>query len=184
MKILSVKSVIVLLAAVAVPSISMAAACKPAISEAEVKTTQDKWGKGLVEIGAAKNPKAEAQKFIADIYAYQNGPVLFKPTVASTDEFRQTPEEALSYFVTGQDKEDKGFALAPYTKVRFENHAITYDCNTAISMGNYYFTGKDGKETKVTYTMGFVKEPDGKIKINIQHSSLPYVAEKAKDKKG
>jgi hypothetical protein len=170
----SVYTAVALLALATAPSFAWAASCTPAINETEVKQTQEAWGKGLVAIGAAKDHKAVAEKFIADLYAYNEGPVLFKPTKAAEDEFRQTPDEALSYFVTGKIAEDKGFALAPYTKVRFENHAITYDCNTAVSMGNYYFTDTDGKETKVDYTMGFLKGADGKLKINIQHSSLPY----------
>lgn len=174
MKIFSIHAATLVLTALAAPSITLAATCKPAISEAEVKSTQEKWGKGLVEIGAAKDPRAVAKQFIADIYAYQEGTVLFKPTKAAADEFRETPDQALSYFVKGDVPEDTGFALAPYTNVRFENHAIIYDCNTAVSMGNYYFTAKDGKVTKVDYTMGFVKTKDDKIKINIQHSSLPY----------
>lgn len=112
---------------------------------------------------------------IANTYAFQEGKVLFKPTKASAPEFRDTPEEALSYFVKGNIAEDQGLALASYTSVRFENHAVTYDCNTAVSMGNYYFTGKDGSVAKVDDTMGFIKTNDGKVKINLQHSSLPYL---------
>lgn len=174
MKVFSINTTAIVLAAILAPSVTMAATCKPAITESEVKNTQEVWGKGLVEIGAAKDPKADAEKFIASIYGYQEGKVLFKPTKASAEEFRDTPDKALSYFVKGSIPEDKGFALAPYTQVRFENSAITYDCNTAVSMGNYYFTDKDGKETKVDYTIGFVKYDDGKIKINVHHSSLPY----------
>ncbi|MGG7518484.1 hypothetical protein ACQ3G6_11415 [Allorhizobium undicola] len=172
-KILS--AAVIAAAAFAVPTLASAATCKPSITETEVKQAQENWGKGLVAIGAAKEPKAEAEKFIAEVYGFKEGKVLFKPTKASAPEFRDTPDEALSYFVKGSVAEDKGFALAPYTNVRFENNAITYDCNSAISMGNYYFTAKDGSVTKVDYTMGFIKGADGKLKINLQHSSLPYV---------
>ncbi|MCF1435232.1 hypothetical protein GOZ97_07990 [Agrobacterium vitis] len=153
---------------------SRAENCPAAISETDVLQAEERWGKGLVEIGAAEDAKTAAKKFIADTYGYQEGTVLFKPTKASVVEFRDTPEDALSYFVTGRLAEDHGFALTPYTNVRFENHAIIYDCKTAISMGNYYFTAKDGSVTKADYTMGFIKTADGHLKINIQHSSLPY----------
>ncbi|MDQ0455991.1 hypothetical protein [Rhizobium paknamense] len=171
----SIFTVSALMTVLAAPAATWAASCTPSITEAEVQQAQQNWGKGLVAIGAAQDPKATAEKFISETYAYQDGKVLFKPTKAAVTEFRDTPDEALSYFVKGSLPEDQGFALAPYTNVRFENHAITYDCNTAISMGNYYFTGKDGSVTKVDYTMGFIKTADGKLKINIQHSSLPYV---------
>ena len=41
-------------------------------------------------------------------------------------------------------------------------------------MGNYFFTGPDGSDTKVEYTFGYVRGDDGKLKINLHHSSLPY----------
>ena len=43
-----------------------------------------------------------------------------------------------------------------------------------MAMGNYYFTGPDGKETKVEYTFGYIIGKDGKLKINLHHSSLPF----------
>jgi hypothetical protein len=89
-------------------------------------------------------------------------------------QFRDTKEEALSYFVGGKEPEDKGFALAPFTKVRFENHQITTDCDSALAQGNYYFTTTDGKEVKVEYTFGYVEDTQGNLKINLHHSSLPY----------
>jgi hypothetical protein len=39
---------------------------------------------------------------------------------------------------------------------------------------NYFFTPKEGKEVKVEYTFGYIKGKDGKLKINLHHSSLPY----------
>lgn len=100
--------------------------------------------------------------------------MLFKPTKAAADQFRGTKDEALSYFVTGNIAEDKGFALAPYSKVRFENEGMVIDCDSAMAMGNYYFTTTDGKDIKVEYSFGYVKDEDGELKINLHHSSLPY----------
>ncbi len=60
-------------------------------------------------------------------------------------------------------------------KVRFENSGTIIDSDSAISMGNYYFTDTNtGKETKVEYTFGYKKDKDGKLRINLHHSSLPY----------
>ncbi|MEM8830616.1 MAG: calcium-binding protein [Cyanobacteria bacterium P01_G01_bin.19] len=81
----------------------------------------------------------------------------------------------MSYFVGGIISEDQGFALAPFTDVRFENEGIiTYD-DTAISMGEYFFTQTDGSEIKVEYSFGYIRDENGELKINLQHSSLPYV---------
>ena len=69
--------------------------------------------------------------------------------------------------------EDKGFAINPLTKVRFENSGIIIDGDRAIAMGNYYFTDLSGSEAKVEYTFGY-KLIDGKLKIDLHHSSFPY----------
>ena len=47
----------------------------------------------------------------------------------------------------------------------------------AIAMGNYYFTSAaDGSKTKVEYTFGYKKNADGKVRIFLHHSSVPFVA--------
>lgn len=144
------------------------------ITTEEVEAAQDAWGNGIVEIGKAEDPKQAAMDHIDKFYGFEMGSVLFKPTLASEDQFRGTKQEALSYFI-GQDlKEDKGFALAPYTKVRWENEGIIVDDDSAVAMGNYYFTKTDGEEVKVEFTLGYVKDENGNLKINLHHSSLPY----------
>ena len=166
------KQVIALLAATALP----VAAVAGEITTAEVEAAQIAWGNGIVKIGKSDNPKAAAVDHIDEFYGYEEGDVLFKPTLASVDQFRGSKKEALSYFV-GQDmKEDKGFALAPYVAVRWENEGIVTDGNTALAMGNYFFTDTDGNETKVEYSFGYIKDEDGNLKINLHHSSLPFSA--------
>lgn len=144
------------------------------ITKEEVITAQKSWADGIVAIGKADDHRRAALNHLNTLYAYDLGPVLFKPTKAAADQFRGTKEEALSYFVTGSVPEDKGFALAPYAKVRFENEGIIIDCDSALAMGNYYFTSTDGKEIKVEYSFGYVEDKNGKLKINLHHSSLPY----------
>nr|WP_010131522.1 hypothetical protein [Microbulbifer agarilyticus] len=144
------------------------------ISKEEVLAAQKGWGEGIVKIGKAEDPKQAAIDHIDKFYAYGMGPVLFKPTLASVDQFRGTKKEALSYFI-GQDmEEDKGFALAPYTNVRWENEGVITDGDSALAMGNYFFTKEDGEEVKVEYSFGYVKDEDGNVKINLHHSSLPF----------
>lgn len=144
------------------------------ITQQEMLAAQKAWGDGIVHIGAARDHKKAALAHIAALYGYDQGPVLFKPTKARVVQFRDDVDEALSYFVGGKEPEDKGFALAPFTKVRFVNHAITMDCDSALAQGNYYFTTADAKEIKVEYTFGYVRDKNGRLKINLQHSSVPY----------
>ncbi len=147
------------------------------ISEAEVRAAQQDWGEGIVNIGGAEDPEARASELLDTLYAYDLGDVLFKPTLAAADQFRGAKEEALSYFVGGAIPEDKGFALAPYTNVRFDNTGIVTDCDSALAMGNYFFTTTEGEEVKVEYSFGYVKDAAGDLKINLHHSSLPYSPE-------
>lgn len=144
------------------------------ITKEEVIAAQEQWGEGIVAIGKADDPKATALNFLNTLYGYDIGEVLFKPTKAAEKQFRGTKDEALSYFVKGVVPEDKGFALAPYTKVRFENEGIVLNGDSALAMGNYYFTTTDGKEIKVEYSFGYVKDANGALKINLHHSSMPY----------
>ena len=144
------------------------------VEKADVKAAQQAWGEGIVAIGAADDARAAANEHIATLYAYEQSPVLFKPTKAAQEQFRGSHEEALSYFVTGQIDEDKGFALAPYTNVRFENADIVTGCGHALAMGNYYFTTADGDEIKVEYSFGYIVDEDNALRINLHHSSLPY----------
>lgn len=147
------------------------------ITKTEILAAQKAWGDGIVAIGAAEDHKKAAMEHIHKLYGYDMGPVLFKPTKASVVEFRDTKEEALSYFVGGKEPEDKGFALAPFTKVRFDNKGTIIDCDSALTMGNYYFTKTDGEEIKVDYSFGYARDKDGTLKINLHHSSLPYKPE-------
>lgn len=144
------------------------------ITQEQVLAAQKQWADGIVTIGAAIDHKQAALEHLNKLYGFDIGQVLFKPTKAAADQFRGTKDEALSYFVGGSIAEDKGFALAPYTKVRFENEGITIDCDSALAMGNYYFTTTEGQEIKVEYSFGYVEDKDGNLKINLHHSSLPY----------
>ncbi len=154
------------------------------ITEAEVHQAQKVWGDGIVAIGNAytnkQDYKALATNHVKTLYAYNKGTVLFKPTKAAVKQFRLTEPEAISYFVTGVEPEDHGFALQPWTKVRFENAGIIIDCDSAIAMGNYFFTDANtGKEAKVEFTFGYVRGADGKLLINVHHSAFPYNPPKA-----
>ncbi|MFT4683918.1 MAG: hypothetical protein ACJA1H_002131 [Glaciecola sp.] len=151
------------------------------ITKEQVLSTQDNWGKGVVKIGSLKENRTECEKFtnefLTELYSFNDGPVLFKPTKCEIEQFRATQPEALSYFIAGEDRvcrEDKGFAINPWTKVRFENTDLILEGNRAIAMGNYFFTDLNGNEAKVEYTFGY-KLISGVLKIDVHHSSFPYI---------
>ena len=149
------------------------------ISVAEVEGAQQAWGEGIVAIAAAHTSGGDfvdlATNHVNTLYAYQMGPVLFKPTLAAIDQFRPTFDTALSYFVAsnGACPEDKGFAIKGWTNVRFENSDVIIGDNTALAMGHYFFTAPDGSEVKVEYTFGYIEDEKGKLRIQLHHSSMP-----------
>ena len=150
------------------------------ITKDQVLEAQEKWGSGVVKIGSLKDNRKECEAFASDfldqLYSFETGEVLFKPTKCKFEQFRPTKAEALSYFIAGEDcacKEDGGFAINPWTKVRFENSGFILEENRAIAMGNYFFTDLNGNEAKVEYTFGY-KISEGILKIDLHHSSFPY----------
>ncbi len=154
-----------------------------AITAEEVADAQKAWGEGIVKIGKAYTEKGDYKQLASDhvkkFYNYDEGTVLFKPTLASEKQFRLGFDGALSYFVGGNENypEDHGFAIKPWTKVRFENAGTIIDASgdTALAMGNYFFTPADGSpEVKVEYTFAYKKDKDGNLKIISHGSHLPY----------
>jgi len=149
------------------------------ITKQNVLDAQAKWGAGVVKIGSLRQSRpaceAYANEFLEDLYDFK-GIVLFKPTKCAVMQFRPTQAEALSYFIAGDNRacsEDKGFAIQPWTKVRFENTGMILEEHRAIAMGNYYFTDLTGDETKVEYTFGY-RNTHGNLKIDLHHSSFPF----------
>ncbi|KST65278.1 hypothetical protein BC008_20815 [Mastigocoleus testarum BC008] len=149
------------------------------ISREDVINAQKAWGDGIVAISKAyingEDYRVLAAEIIETLYGYDEGTVLFKPTKAAKEEFRLTKEEAISYFVQGIVPEDHGFALQPWSKVRFENAGVVVHYDYALAMGDYYFTDvRNGQEIKVDFTFGYKKNKDGKLLIDLHYSSFPY----------
>lgn len=152
------------------------------ITEQEVVAAQEAWGKGIVNIGKVYSEGGDYRKAAADhinkFYAYDQSLVLFKPTLASVEQFRPSFDGALSYFVGGNASypEDKGFAIKPWTNVRWQNAGITNNiCHMAVAMGNYYFTSAEGgDETKVEYTIGYIRDSEGNLRMAVHKSTIPY----------
>lgn len=141
---------------------------------------QEKWGRGIVEIGKAyldkKNYLLTTEKFLDTLYFFDEYTILFKPTKASKLQFRSSREEFLSYFI-GYNKvsdEDKGFALEPWKEVKFENFNFCKYENFVLSMGNYIFINYDNNQTKVEYSFGYLFDKNNQLRIVMHHSSLPF----------
>ncbi|MGB7565501.1 MAG: hypothetical protein WBM08_12230 [Prochlorococcaceae cyanobacterium] len=69
---------------------------------------------------------------------------------------------------------DKGFALKGWRQCDIKNAAIFTIDNTATTRGNVMITDKNGKVGTVDKTWEYYKGPDGKLRIILHHSSLPY----------
>lgn len=154
------------------------------ITAAEVEAAQRAWGEALVAISTEheKNGQAAAKRLAEQVidtaYGYNLGPVAFKPTLAAAPTtFRTTKDGALAYFVGGDTQyPDSGFALKGWRAYEIDNAAIVINGTTAISTGNVTLTDSKGAKTKVDKTWGYVRDPQGKLRIVSHHSSLPYQA--------
>jgi hypothetical protein len=153
------------------------------ISEAEVAAAQSGWCNALVSISTTfandgrEAATALAGRILDDAYGYNLGPVLFKPTLTVAPQtFRTTREGALAYFVGGNPNfpQDDGFALRGWTGCEVRNAAIHINGDVAKTMGNVTLTNKDGSKTTVDKTWAFKKTDDGKLRIVLHHSSLPF----------
>jgi len=159
--------------------------CSKAITVKEVLDAQQAWGQALVNISKICDgqgqaaAKAEAERVIDSAYGYGvYGQVLFKPTLAyGSQTFRLTRAGALAYFVGGDPNfpTDTGFACKRWTGWKVKNAGVRMRGTTAITMGIVELTNKDGEVTAVDKTWGFVKGKDGKLRIILHHSSLPYI---------
>ena len=155
------------------------------ITVAEVEAAQQAWGQALVAIATEHDTKGHAAakalagQALDSAYGYAMGPVLFKPTLTVAPQtFRTDRQGALAYFVGGDSKYpgDSGFALKGWRNFEISNAGILITGNSAISMGNVTVIDAKGARTTVDKTWGYTRGPDGKLKIVLHHSSLPYQA--------
>lgn len=156
------------------------------ITYEEVNAAQQAWCDALVKIGQLKESggdyKAYAEQVLSEAYNYDHGKVFFKPTLAfGAQTFRNDKQGALAYFVGGDANypDDKGFALKPWVKARYDNageknEGIQIYGSVAITMGNVWVTDKDGNEVMVDKTWVFKKGKDGKLRIIVHKSALPF----------
>ena len=146
--------------------------------EEDIINIQKEWASGIVKMGELSNDRDSLESFTSDfldkIYDFQNQ-VLFKPTKAANEQFRNSKGSAYSYFIAGDDREcqeDNGFALSNWTEILFDNSNIIINEDIAIAMGNYTFKNEASK-IKVEYSFVYKNYGD-EIKVILHHSSLPY----------
>ena len=153
------------------------------LKEEDLNTAISLWGDGLVAIANAfdrkgfETARSTASKMLDDLYAFEDGSVLFKPTMASGEQtFRPTKDGALAYFVGHSDEYplDGGFGIKGWRKVVSETSECFIDGNIAMWKGWVTFTDKNGSITKVDKSWGYKKDDDGVLRIVLHHSSLPY----------
>ena len=139
------------------------------------------WCDALLAISKAgmegKDAKALAIEVLSTAYNYDNGKVLFKPTLAfGKQTFRLTKEGALAYFVGGNPDypKDTGFALKNWVQAKFDAADVITHGDIGIFMGNVYLTNDKGEQTMVDKTFVFKFNKEGKPVIIVHKSALPY----------
>ena len=162
-----------------------------AVTEKEVLAVQAAWADAIANISKVYAEDGDyigaAAEAAGELYAYGHSDVLFKPTKAAEHPFRPTAEEAMSYFVGASGRfggysEDGGFAInggRGWAKCVHDNHQILQKGGVALAMGHYYFTdAQTGDESEVEYTFGYQRCDDGKVRIFLHHSLMPYKPQK------
>ena len=159
------------------------------ISLEEVNAAQKGWCNALLAISAAYQAggysaaKSKASAVIDSAYAYQYGPVAFKPTYAvGSSTFRPTRAGALAYFV-GPDPDVKQFGpkqgFATYRNWKacsVSDTVVQLLGNTANTMGVVTLTDSEGRQGSVEKTWTFWQPAPGVIRIVLHHSSSPFDA--------
>lgn len=147
-----------------------------------VTQTLQTWCDNVVHIGRVYVEGGDltiaTNKVLSDNYDYDNGKVLFKPTLAFGDKtFRPTKESALAYFISGNSSypNDKGFKLKPWVKVWYNKLDYILHGDLAILQCNVHFIGADDSHIFVNKSFVFKICDDGKIRIILHQSSLPYL---------
>ena len=157
------------------------------ISLDEVLAAQRGWCAGLLAIneayqsGGFKAAKAKAEAVIDAAYAYDFGPVAFKPTYAVGDNtFRQDRAGALAYFVgpdasVKQFGKDQGFATyRKWKSCEIVDDVVQLFGDTANTMGFVKLVDSEGGVARPEKTWTFWKPKDGSIRIVLHHSSAPF----------
>ena len=153
------------------------------INEIEISDARQAWGEGLINISTTfdnegiNKAKILANETLDELYGFEFGPILFKPTLSGGNQtFRIDKEGALSYFI-GQNLKypsDSGFALKSWRVCKSETSSLYIENNIAMWMGWVSLTNQNGEIVKVDKSWGYKRSSNGSLKIILHHSSLPY----------
>ena len=153
------------------------------ILEKDLISARTAWGNRLLQISRSFETEgigmatSVASEMIDNLYGYDLGQVLFKPTLSGGSQtFRPTKEGALSYY-TGQNSvypNDIGFGVKSWREFNSNTSAIFIDDTVAMWMGSVTLIDKDGQVTKVDKSWGYKLDGNGNLRIVLHHSSLPY----------
>ena len=130
------------------------------MDESKIEEFLSSWTKGVIEIGKAYSNKEdfekEALRFLSKHYAFKTQQILFKPTFTKEKIFRNSLEEALSYFIKGEFTEDNGFALKPWEEINLKELNILNEENLSSVMGTLSFKPVSSSDTTlVAFTFVF-----------------------------
>jgi hypothetical protein len=134
------------------------------------------WIDGLSMIRTAykknENYKNMALEFINKHYLFNEESVLFKPTLTNKTIFRNSVDDALSYFIGGKYSEDTGFALKAFESVTIDETNTIIENDLIAIMGILDFKLMSPTEhMRVAFTF-ILKTTESGLKIKIHHSSL------------
>ena len=153
------------------------------IQEQEVIAFLNSWKEGIIAIGKEyldhKDYKIPAEDFISKHYGFDEGEVLFKPTLTKDVVFRNNSVDALSYFIKGHIDEDGGFAIRPWKKIDLLDSYILIENDYSFVMGVLHFIPWVGSNTfEIAFTFVLTKDSKNNLKIKVHHSSpiTPYIA--------
>ena len=153
------------------------------INENELADARVAWGNGMIAISKAYEKSGiddatiVANEMLDQLYGFEFGPVLFKPTLSGGSQtFRSNKEGALSYFIGNNPKYplDSGFGIKSWREVKSETSSTFVEENIAMWMGWVTLIDKKGDQVKVDKSWGYKKNENGALKIVLHHSSLPY----------
>ena len=155
------------------------------INEGTLDQARRDWGLGILNISEAyessgiDKARIVANEFLDNLYGFEFGPILFKPTLSGGSKtFRPSKEGALSYFI-GENPNypnDTGFGIKYWRKVDSDTSAIFIEENIAMWIGWVTLVNNNGDEVKVDKSWGYRKDDNGRLKIVLHHSSLPFEA--------
>ena len=142
------------------------------IEEVDIRAFIDSWRNGVISIAKIYDQngdhRSEAIAFLKKHYLFDDEKVLFKPTMTQDIVFRNTLDEALSYFIGTSIKEDKGFALQKWKSIELIEVNMLIENDIAIAMGVFNF--KNDNDLRVVFTFVLKDTIEG-LKVKAHHSS-------------